>query len=75
VAQTTEVTEDHSVQGDKEDSDDDEPVVENPWNAVCTLGLRVYSKSSETTVEVATPSDAEGASLEVNSDTAAGATA
>lgn len=66
--------EDDKEENDESD-DDDSVVIASPWNAVCSLGLRVFTKTSDTTIEIATSSKAEGASLEANSDTAAGATA
>lgn len=46
-----------------------------PWNAVCVLGLRVYSQDPEVSIKLIKPKDAEeGALLDVDGDTAAGAT-
>ena len=46
-----------------------------PWNAVCVLGLRVYSLDPEVTIKLVKPKDAEEAAiLDVDGDTAAGAT-
>ncbi|KAI0620440.1 calpain family cysteine protease [Pyrenophora tritici-repentis] len=46
-----------------------------PWNAVCILGLRVYSLDPEVTIKLVKPKDAEEAAiLDVDGDTAAGAT-
>lgn len=46
-----------------------------PWNAVCVIGLRVYSKDSEVSVKLVKPRDAEeGAALDVDGVTPAGAT-
>jgi hypothetical protein len=46
-----------------------------PWNAVCVLGLRVYSQDSEVSIKLVKPKDAEeGAILDVDGDTMAGAT-
>lgn len=46
-----------------------------PWNAVCVLGLRVYSQDSEVSIRLVKPRDVEqGAILDVDGDTAAGAT-
>lgn len=51
---------------------DDRP---KPWNAVCVLGLRVYSQDSSVSIKLVKPKDAEeGAILDVGGDTAAGAT-
>jgi hypothetical protein len=46
-----------------------------PWNAVCVIGLRVYSKDAEVSVKLVKPRDAEeGAALDVDGVTPAGAT-
>jgi hypothetical protein len=46
-----------------------------PWNAVCVLGLRVYSQDSGVSIKLVKPKDAEeGAILDVDGDTPAGAT-
>ena len=46
-----------------------------PWNAVCVLGLRVYSQDPEVSIKLVKPKDVEeGAILDVDGDTAAGAT-
>lgn len=46
-----------------------------PWNAVCVIGLRVYSKEAEVSVKLVKPRDAEeGAALDVDGVTPAGAT-
>jgi len=46
-----------------------------PWNAVCVLGLRVYSQDPEVSIKLVKPKDAEeGAILDVDGNTAAGAT-
>jgi hypothetical protein len=53
------------------------PVKEEPkpWNAVCVLGLRVYSQDSEVSIKLVKPKDVEeGAILDVDGDTPAGAT-
>lgn len=45
------------------------------WNAVCVLGLRVYSKDPEVTIKLVKPKDAEEAAiLDVDGETPAGAT-
>ena len=45
------------------------------WNAVCVLGLRVYSQDSEVSIKLVKPKSLEeGAILDVDGDTAAGAT-
>ena len=45
--------------GDEEDDEDDENIeFENdPWNAVCVVGLRVYSKDQETCIQVIRPKE------------------
>ncbi|KAF1850642.1 cysteine proteinase [Cucurbitaria berberidis CBS 394.84] len=46
-----------------------------PWNAVCVLGLRVYSRDPEVSIKLVKPKDLEeGAILDIDGDTAAGAT-
>jgi hypothetical protein len=46
-----------------------------PWNAVCVLGLRVYSQDPEVSIKLVKPKNVEeGAILDVDGDTAAGAT-
>lgn len=46
-----------------------------PWNAVCVLGLRVYSQDPDVSIKLLKPKNAEeGAILDVDGDTAAGAT-
>jgi len=46
-----------------------------PWNAVCVLGLRVYSKDPEVSIKLVGPKDAEeGAVLDVDGVIQAGAT-
>jgi chemotaxis protein histidine kinase CheA len=48
---------------------------QNPWNAVCVLGLRVYSQDAEVSIKLVKPKDPEeGAVLDVDGATAAGAT-
>lgn len=45
------------------------------WNAVCVLGLRVYSQDSEVNIKLVKPKSVEeGAILDVGGETAAGAT-
>jgi hypothetical protein len=47
-----------------ENSDDEDSLP--PWNAVCVIGLRVYSKDTEVTIALAKPkNDEEAASLAV----------
>ncbi|KAL9110156.1 MAG: hypothetical protein Q9227_005216 [Pyrenula ochraceoflavens] len=45
-----------------EDSDDDDDEESDPWNAVCVVGLRVYSQDKELAVDVVIPleEDEEG---------------
>ncbi|KAH5553497.1 hypothetical protein HBI25_169540 [Parastagonospora nodorum] len=46
-----------------------------PWNAVCVLGLRIYSQDPEISIQLIKPKDVEeGAILDVDGDTPAGAT-
>jgi len=46
-----------------------------PWNAVCVIGLRVYSKDAEVSVKLVKPRDAEeGAALDADGLTPAGPT-
>lgn len=46
-----------------------------PWNAVCVLGLRVYSQDPQVSIKLMRPRDVEeGAILDVGGETAAGAT-
>jgi hypothetical protein len=46
-----------------------------PWNAVCVLGLRVYSQDPDVSIKLVKPKDVEeGAILDVDGDTPAGAT-
>ena len=46
-----------------------------PWNAVCVLGLRVYSQDPEVSIKLVKPKDDEEcAILDVDGETAAGAT-
>ncbi|KAF2786476.1 cysteine proteinase [Melanomma pulvis-pyrius CBS 109.77] len=48
---------------------------QNPWNAVCVLGLRVYSKDPEVSIKLIKPTTAEeGAVLDADGATQAGAT-
>ena len=47
----------------------------NPWNAVCIIGLRVYSKDQDVTIKLVKPKDDEEAAvLDVDGATPAGAT-
>jgi len=46
-----------------------------PWNAVCVLGLRVYSQDAKISIKLVKPKDEEEAALlDVDGNTAAGAT-
>lgn len=57
--------------GDKAQADN-EP---KTWNAVCVLGLRVYSQDPDVSIKLVKPKDQEeGAILDVDGDTPAGAT-
>lgn len=48
---------------------------QNPWNAVCVLGLRVYSQDPEVSITLVKPKDAdESAVLDADGATQAGAT-
>jgi len=48
------------------DSDDDDDDAIPPWNAVCVMGLRVYTKDTEVSISLAKPKDdQEAASLDV----------
>ena len=60
---------------DDHDDDDDDDGVDEPWNAVCVrIGLRVYSKNTEAVIDIVAPKDSEGASLQIDTKTSAGAT-
>ena len=39
------------------DQDPDEEFANDPWNAVCVLGLRVYSQKGEVSIETVRPED------------------
>ncbi|KAH0538403.1 hypothetical protein FGG08_005003 [Glutinoglossum americanum] len=54
-------------------SQDVEPEETDPWNAVCVVGLRVYTKDTDVSVQVITPKEPDKASLDVD-DLAADAT-
>lgn len=46
-----------------------------PWNAICVLGLRVYSQDSDVSIRLVKPKNVEEAAiLDVGGETAAGAT-
>lgn len=68
--------------GDKKDEKDDEEKKDGddddagpPWNAVCVMALRVYAKDPEVTITLVKPKNPEEASsLDVDGQTAAGAT-
>lgn len=55
---------------DDEDDDDDENLeFENdPWNAVCVVGLRVYSKDPETCIEVFRPKEEDDSETPLDVD-------
>jgi hypothetical protein len=57
-----------------DDEDDEDDGVDMPWNAVCVIGLRVYSKNAGAAIDIVTPKDSEGASLQIDTKTWAGAT-
>jgi hypothetical protein len=46
----------------KEDDDD----IVDPWNAVCVLGLRVYSKDPDLRIEVVMPGEGEKPGLDID---------
>jgi hypothetical protein len=47
----------------------------SPWNAVCAIGLRVYSMDAEVSIKLVSPRDVEeGGTLDVDGATPAGAT-
>ncbi|OCL07335.1 hypothetical protein AOQ84DRAFT_295289, partial [Glonium stellatum] len=47
----------------------------NPWNAICVIGLRVYTKDQDVSIKLVKPKDdEEAAALDVDGATAAGAT-
>ena len=47
----------------------------NPWNAVYTIGLRVYAKDADVTIKlIKLKGDEEAAALDVNGATPAGVT-
>lgn len=59
----------------KSDKAADTDSAEKPWNAVCVLGLRVYSRDPDATIKLVKPKDdEEGAVLDVDGKTPAGAT-
>ncbi len=58
-----EAKEKESENGKPSDSDDDSDSTETSWNAVCVIGLRVYSMNANTTINIITPKDIEGVSL------------
>ena len=43
-----------------ESDDEDAEFANDPWNAVCVVGLRVYSKDQEMTVQVVRPTEESG---------------
>ncbi|KAK2806710.1 hypothetical protein FQN50_005704 [Emmonsiellopsis sp. PD_5] len=53
-------SEDESEDGDEEDeegssSEEEEDTVDQPWNAVCVVGLRVYAKDSDVSIRLVKP--------------------
>ncbi|KAK1836112.1 cysteine proteinase [Podospora conica] len=76
--------EDEDEDEDEEEEEEEEtaevvPVVEDenalaPWNAVCVMGLRVYTMDSDVTVALAEPKSVEEASSLVVDSKAVGAT-
>lgn len=61
---------------DKKDEEDEEDEFErDPWNAVCVVGLRVFSKDTDVSIEVVKPVEGKGKerTLDVD-DSAADAT-
>ncbi|KAL8365694.1 hypothetical protein RB595_004478 [Gaeumannomyces hyphopodioides] len=68
-------------QEEEEEEDEAEPAVttpdddsRSPWNAVCVIGLRVFSRDSEVSVKLVKPKDAEEATSLSVGTTPAGAT-
>jgi hypothetical protein len=57
-----------------EEDHDNSDGVDETWNAVCVIGLRVYSKTAGAVIDIVTPKDSEGASLQIDTKTSAGAT-
>ncbi|KAI9762418.1 MAG: hypothetical protein M4579_000394 [Chaenotheca gracillima] len=53
--------------------EEEDEFVKDPWNAVCTVGLRVYSKDKEVSVQVVQPNEEEDESTLDLDDTAADA--
>ncbi|KAL1623566.1 hypothetical protein SLS56_008270 [Neofusicoccum ribis] len=73
VAGNAEARVEVQIVDEPEEKGDDDPV-SSPWNAVCTIGLRVYSKDHETSIKLEEPASAEeGSALAIDGD-AAGAT-
>lgn len=68
----------YSVYGDAPPPPPPPPASDNtqkPWNAVCILGLRVYSQDPEVSIKLTKPKDPEeGAVLDAGGDAQAGAT-
>lgn len=56
------------------DSDDNDEETRPQWNAVCVMGLRVYSLDSNVSIKLVKPSDAQEASSLTMDETPAGAT-
>ena len=52
---TSDTDTDSDADGDADDDDDDAKFASDPWNAVCVVGLRVYSKDEVCSVCVVQP--------------------
>lgn len=60
---------DAPVAMDDDDDDDENLEFENdPWNAVCVVGLRVYSKDPETCIEVVRPKEEDDSETPLDVD-------
>ncbi|KAK4973953.1 hypothetical protein LTR66_006450 [Elasticomyces elasticus] len=46
-------------EGEGEEGDSDDEFAQDPWNAVCVVGLRVYSKGSEVEIKVLRPGEGD----------------
>ena len=55
-----------SENGTPSENDDDSDSIETSWNAVCVIGLRVYSMSADTIINIITPKDIEAVALQVH---------
>ncbi|PVH92365.1 cysteine proteinase [Periconia macrospinosa] len=66
---------DNEKEKSEEDDDEDDEKKQKSWNAVCVLGLRVYSKDAAVSIKLVKARDPEeGAVLDVDGATGAGAT-